>query len=74
LKSCGRGNLSGGTGLGRSAREIPNSGLRPEFLRILLFFSPITKEIPIFPLDRISGFFRIYYRKGRKRAGDPKIK
>jgi hypothetical protein len=63
LKSYGHGNVFAGTDLGRSAREIPNSGVHPEFLRILLFFSPITKEIPIFPLDRILGFLRNYYQE-----------
>jgi hypothetical protein len=47
----------------RSRQEKSRSLTRPDFVRIPVILSTITKEIPIFPLDRILGFLRIYYQE-----------
>jgi hypothetical protein len=54
-------NLICRQGFVKSRQEKSNSPTRLEFVKIPVILSPITKEIPIFPLDRIFGFLRIYY-------------
>jgi hypothetical protein len=63
LESASHKKESAGTGSGKSRLENPNGGFRSEICKDSRKFSPITKNKPIFPLDRIFGFLWIYYYK-----------